>query len=334
MEFGACNLEFMSIHKPVLLKETIELLNLKEGMTVMDATLGGGGHSREILKKIGDVGKLIAIDLDEKAVENFRRKNKEERRKQSKNIILVNGNFADLEKILTDLKIRKVDAILADLGWSSDQMGDAHRGMSFLVEAELDMRLSLRITNQYECTNSNPNAKCIVNNYSERELGRIIKEYGEERFWKNIARKIVEYRRSKEIETTKELAKIIESAVPGKYSHGKIHPATRTFQAIRIEVNQELKNLERFIPQAISVLAPGGRLAIISFHSLEDRIVKTIYRANARGRVRTDEITGQAIVETAPEIKIITKKPVTSGEDELEENPRARSAKLRVCERR
>src|SRR3989339_329107 len=256
----------MSIHKPVLLKEVIELLNLKKGSVVVDATLGGGGHSREILRKIGDGGILIAIDADKEAIEGFELKVKREKcppkadqplaEKVEGNIFLINDNFANLGAILKETGIEKVDAILADLGWSSDQMGDAHRGMSFLSEAELDMRLDQR----QELT-----ARKIVNEYKQEELERVIKNYGEERWAKRIVQKISEYRKNKKIETTKELVGIIRSAIPKKF-WGKIHPATRTFQAIRIEVNQELKNLEKFIPQAISALSPGGRLAIISFH--------------------------------------------------------------------
>lgn len=304
----------MSIHKSVLVKESIEYLNLKEDSVVVDATLGGAGHSKEILKKIKN-GKLIAIDADGTAIENFK-KEADER------AILVNDNFSNLENILADLEIEKVDAILADLGWSSDQLEG--RGMSFLRDEKLDMRLDEK---------KSLSAKDLVNNYSEEELGRIIREYGEEKFWKNIARKIVEYREDKKIETTTELAEIIEKAVPGKYRHAKIHPATRTFQAIRIEVNQELENLEKFIPAAIEKLNQGGRLAIISFHSLEDRIVKNIYRENARGSVRIDEITGGKTFEVFPRVKMVNKKPIGPDEEEIAANPRSRSAKLRVCER-
>jgi 16S rRNA (cytosine1402-N4)-methyltransferase len=305
----------MSIHKPVLLGEAIDLLQLKSGMIVVDATLGGGGHSREILKTIKN-GKLIAIDADVKAIENFKKEASEDKR-----IILVNDNFANLENILKSLKIEKVNSILADLGWSSDQLEG--KGMSFQKDEELDMRLD---------RNQKITAKDIVNEYSENELGRVIKEYGEERFWKKITRKIVEYRINKKIETTRELAEIIEKSVPGKFRHLKIHPATRVFQALRIETNQELENLEKFIPAAIKALEKEGRLAIISFHSLEDRIVKKIFRENARGRILTDEITGRPSVETAPTIKLITKKPIIAGQEEISDNPRARSAKLRVCE--
>jgi 16S rRNA (cytosine1402-N4)-methyltransferase len=302
----------MSIHKPVLLNETVNLMNLKPDSIVVDATLGGGGHSREILKKIKN-GKLIAIDADNEAIKNF---------ETGENIFLVNENFVNLENILADLKIEKVDAVLADLGWSSDQLEG--KGMSFRKDEPLDMRLDM---------NQELSAKKIVNEYGQTELENIIKNYGEERFWKNIAKKIIEYRKVKKIETTKELACVISDAVPSKYKFDKINPATRTFQALRIETNNELENLKKFIPVAIKSLNFGGRLAIISFHSLEDRIVKNSFRENARGCIFTDPITGQKTVEDAPVIKIISRKPVTAGEKEIKDNSRARSAKLRVCEK-
>ncbi|MFA7319348.1 MAG: 16S rRNA (cytosine(1402)-N(4))-methyltransferase RsmH [Parcubacteria group bacterium] len=305
----------MTIHKPVLLNETIESLNLKPDAIVVDATLGGGGHSCEILKIIKN-GKLIGIDADIKAIENFRKENKQDER-----IILVNDNFANLENILADLKIEKVDAILADLGWSSDQL--VGKGMSFMQEEELDMRLDA----QQEST-----AKKIVNEYPQAELQRLIKNYGEERFATSIARKIVAARKDKEIVTTKELAEIIGTAVPSVYKHGKINPATRTFQAIRIEVNHELENLEKFLPIAIQALDPKGRLAVIAFHSLEDRIIKDIFRRNARGCICPPTFP-QCVCGESPVVLVITKKPIVASDGEIGDNPRARSAKLRVCEK-
>lgn len=312
-----------TIHKPVLLKESLEGLNLKKGAVVVDATLGGGGHSREILKIIGKEGMLIGIDADSEAIERFQ---------ISDNILLVNDNFSNLENILKELKIDKVDAILADLGFSSDQMENAERGFSFQKDAELDMRFSLRIANSHECTKETPTAKEIVNNYSEEELTRILKEYGEERFAKSIARKICEIRKSKEIRTTTELAEIIVSATPKKYKFGKIHPATRTFQALRIEVNQELENLKKFAPAAIAALNSGGRLAIISFHSLEDRIVKNIFRENARGCICPANFP-ICRCEHEALVKVVSKKPIVPSAEEVESNPRSRSAKLRIAEK-
>jgi 16S rRNA (cytosine1402-N4)-methyltransferase len=305
-----------------LLKESIEALNLKEGLIVADATLGGGGHTIEILKRIGDAGKLVAIDVDERAIKRFKSKAKSLKSKVD-NVVLAKGNFSQIKNILGGMNVLAVDGILADLGYSSAQMEDESYGLSFLKDAELDMRLG----KEGELT-----AKKIVNSYSEKDLERIIRGYGEEKFAKNIARKIIEARKIKPIEKTTELAEVISRAIPEKYRHVKINPATKTFQALRIEVNQELKNLKKFIPQAIEVLKPGGRLAIISFHSLEDRIVKNIFRENARGCICPPSFP-QCRCGNKSKIKIITKKPIVPGAEEILENPRARSAKLRVCEK-
>lgn len=316
----------ISIHKSVLLRETIKNLNLKKGDVVIDATLGGGGHSREVLKKIGREGLLIVIDLDDQTIKNFTQNINPEKRfpkiQRKENIILVNDNFVNLKKILDTLKIKKVNAILADLGWSLDQL--VGKGLSFQKDEKLNMRLG---------KNQELSAQEIVNKYSQESLEKIIKNYGEEKFWKNITKKIIEFRKRKKIETTSELAEIIQKAVPSKYRYGKINPATRTFQALRIEVNKELENLEKFILQAIYALKSQGRLAIISFHSLEDRIVKNEFRKNARGSIFTDEITGQKIVKVAPVIKIITKKPIIASQKEIHNNPHSRSGKLRICEK-
>lgn len=303
----------MSIHKSVLLKETIESLNLKNNSVVVDATFGGGGHSKEILKII-EKGKLIGIDADEKAIEESDLKNDER-------VILVNDNFENLENILEDLKIEKVDAILADLGWSSDQL--VGKGMSFQEDEQLDMRLS---------ESQEISAKDIVNKYEQKELERIIRENGEEKFWKIIVKRIIEYRKEKEIEGTVELAEIVKNAIPEKFRHTKMNLATKTFQALRIEVNQELKNLEKFIPQAIERLNLGGRLAIISFHSLEDRIVKNIFRENARGCICPPDFP-QCACGKKPKSAIITRKPIAPTDLEVSDNPKSRSAKLRVCEK-
>jgi 16S rRNA (cytosine1402-N4)-methyltransferase len=345
----------MTIHISVLRGEAIELLNLKEGDTVIDATLGGGGHSTEILNLIGKTGTLIALDMDTEAIERF--KKKAETRYPERTIHLIHDNFAHLKDILERLEITKVNAILADLGWSSDQVEDADRGMSFLQDAELDMRLD---------RTRGITAKDIVNNSSQEELETIIRKYGEERFARSIARNIVRARTEKPIITTHELVKIIQNSVPQRNQYSRIHFATRTFQSLRIAVNQELENLERFIPQAIDALLPGGRLAIISFHSLEDRIVKHRLRENAGGcicspatqlealqkelqsAIEHDDAKARELEEALqagkpqvqqcicgrrPIVKIITKKPVAPGLQEAKENPRARSAKLRVCEK-
>lgn len=289
----------------------------------MDATLGGGGHSREILKIIGRGGRLIAIDQDRAAIENFNPEYSGQLPSEVGNVVLVKDNFSKLENILGGQGIKSVDGILADLGYSSAQLEDESYGMSFLKDAELDMRLDKE---------NALTAKKIINEYSQADLERIIRDYGEEKFAKNIAKKIIERRKSVSIEKTIELAEIINQAIPERYRHQKIHPATRTFQALRIEVNKELENLEKFIPVAINVLSPGGRLAIISFHSLEDRIVKNIFRENARGCICPPDFPSCLCGHQA-KVKIITRKPIVPGAEEIAENPRARSAKLRICEK-
>jgi len=309
----------MNEHKSVLLKESIEGLALKKDDTVVDATLGGGGHSREILKIIGKEGRLVAIDQDAAAIENFKHRSPAE----TGNLVLVKDNFSNIEKILGGRGIESVDGILADLGYSSIQLEDESYGLSFLADAPLDMRLDRenRLT-----------AASIINVYSFEKLAGIIKNYGEEKFAGSIAKKIVLQRKIKPIESTAELVEIINGAVPERYKHQNIHFATRTFQAIRIETNHELENLERFIPAAIDVLGQGGRLAIISFHSLEDRIVKNIFRDNARGCICPPNFP-QCSCGHLAKVKIMTRKPVVPSDAEILDNPRARSAKLRICER-
>lgn len=309
----------------------------------MDATLGGGGHASEILKIIGKGGKLIAIDQDGEAIENFKKfiRLGGQSPSEAGNVIFVKDNFSNLQNILGGVQILAVDAILADLGYSSLQMEDAERGMSFLAEGELDMRLD----REAELT-----AKKIVNEYPEAELKKILKEFGEEKFATSIARKIVQQRKIKLIEKTTELADIIISAVPEQFRHGKMHPATKTFQALRIETNKELEALAKFLPQAIDALSAGGRLGVISFHSLEDRIVKNMFRENARGCICPPDFPecvcgrepkvhpvkyGEAVPPQAEfnRVKIITKKPIVPSQEEIADNPRSRSAKLRICEK-
>ncbi|GBE16997.1 ribosomal RNA small subunit methyltransferase H [bacterium BMS3Abin15] len=352
----------MSIHKPVLLKESLEGLNLKNGNIVVDATLGGGGHSVAILSKIFPDGKLVAIDADKEAIERFQflispprvderfprveagnseflNKHQLQKSEIEKNIILASDNFANLKNILRELKIEKVDAIIADLGLSSDQIENAERGFSFQKDSELDMRMDQE---------SQLTAKEVVNTYSKEDLEKILWEYGEEKYAGMIAEKIVEKRKVKALVTTFELVKAIDEIVPEKYKHQKIHQATRTFQALRIEVNGELDNLKEFISQAIELLKLKGRLVIISFHSLEDRIVKNIFRENARGCICPPASLREALRTGPPEkseflygfkrrpkptVKIITKKPVMPSEEEIRDNPRSRSAKLRIIER-
>jgi len=307
----------MSIHKSVLLKEVIEILNVGENDVVIDATLGGGGHSLEILKKIKKSGRLIAFDADKEAIERFELKNFEIEKK----IFLVNENFAKLKDVLSNLKIDKVNAILADLGWSSDQL--IGKGISFQKDERLDMRLN---------KNQKLTAYAVVNQYPREKLKRVIEKYGEERFAGRIAFSIIKRRTEKKIETTKDLAEIIEKVIGKRYRNQKINSATRTFQALRIEVNEELDNLEIFLRSSIEKLEKEGRLAVISFHSLEDRIVKNIFRENARGCICPKSFP-VCICGKEPIVKVVTSKPIIPKIFEIEKNPRARSAKLRVCEK-
>lgn len=323
----------MSVHKPVLLEESIEALNIKSGDTVVDATLGGGGHSGEILKGIMPGGVLIAIDADSKAIEKF--KVQSLKFKVDGKIFLINDNFSNLDKILVDLNINKVDAILADFGISSDQLEETDRGFSFQKDARLDMRMNQlpRITNQYEYTNGeNLTAEKIVNSYSEEELIRIFQEYGEEKYAKSIAREIVKQRKIKPVKTTFDLVSVVSNSVPERYKHQKIHFATRVFQALRIEVNKELESIREFIPKAIEILDKKGRLAVITFHSGEDKIAKEIFRENTRGCICPSNFP-VCRCGKQPVVKIITKKPVLPSADETKNNPRSRSAKLRVVEK-
>ncbi len=313
-----------TIHKTVLLKETVDALNLNAGMLVVDATLGGGGHSKLVLEKIGSKGKLIAFDQDFDAIERFENQLKSGSLAEKKaNIVLVNKNFSTLKDSLISLGVNSVDAILADLGISSDQLADTDRGISFMGDAPLDMRMD----RQAQLT-----AFEVVNSYSSPELTRILREYGDEQYAFSIVRKIILAREKQEIARTSELVSIIESAVPGSYKRKKIHCATRTFQALRIEVNRELETLSSFLFQAVEVLRPGGRLAIITFHSGEDALVKHWFRENARGCICPPEFP-QCRCDKKSLLKIITRKPMVASENELAENARSRSAKLRVIEK-
>jgi 16S rRNA (cytosine1402-N4)-methyltransferase len=289
-------------HFPVLLSETVEHLLKNNGKIYVDATIGLGGHSYELLRRNPNIY-LIGIDKDPYALEKA-----EERLKEFKGrFSLYQADYKDIDEVLKVEGIDKVDGILMDLGVSMLQLKTPERGFSFNEEAPLDMRM-------------NPEQKFsaydVVNRYSEKELARIIKEYGEERFAHRIAKAIVNARRKKPIETTKELAQIIEGAIP-KGFYKKIHPATKTFQAIRIEVNKELEHLKEALLKIPHLLNPKGRIAVISFHSLEDRIVKHTFRYFEKEGI----------------LKVLTKKPITPSEEEIKKNPPSRSAKLRVAER-
>ena len=295
------------MHIPVLLKESTELLNLKPGDAVLDATINGGGHAKEILKKIGEKGKLIGIDQDGEVLNKLR-----EKWKAGKNILLARDNFRNLDKVLASLKIEKINGAIFDIGVSSSQIDESGRGFSFQKDEPLLM------TMKAEIEPDDLTAKEIVNDWNEKDLADIIWKYGEERFSRKIAKNIVRRREEKAIETTLELVDVIRESVPPFYRNShKINCATRTFQALRIAVNDELGALEDGLQKAWSFLQGSGRLAVISFHSLEDRIVKNYFR----------ELAAKG------EGKIITKKPLTATEEEKNNNPRSRSAKLRAIEK-
>jgi 16S rRNA (cytosine1402-N4)-methyltransferase len=308
-------------HKPVLLDECLENLNIKQNGVYIDATLGGAGHSKEILKRLGKSGLLLGIDQDDFALETST-KRLSELAGQAK-FMTAKGNFRDIKSICQEHGIETVDGILIDLGVSSHQLDEAERGFSYQKDAPLDMRMD----RQQALT-----AYDIVNTYSESQLGEIIKEYGEENWWSRIADFIVKARKESPIETTQQLVDIIKAAIPSSARREGPHPAKRTFQALRIEVNDELGALEQVVDDAIDMLKSGGRLCIITFHSLEDRIVKNGFR-NKEKPCTCPPSFPVCICGKEAVIKIITRKPILPGKIELSENPRSRSAKLRVAEK-
>ena len=303
-------------HKSVLLDESVDGLAIKENGIYVDGTMGGAGHSAEIIKRIGTKGLLIGIDRDEEAICVAK-----ERLKDFSNVKFIHDNHDNIENILENLGIGKVDGILLDLGVSSYQLDERNRGFSYMGEADLDMRMD---------RTQNLTAKTVVNKYSEEEIANILWEYGEEKFSRRIAKNICEARKQKEIETTMELVKIVERSVPKTFDG---HPAKRTFQAIRIEVNDEIKPLYETVKKSIECLNPGGRLCIITFHSLEDRAVKNAY-IDASGKCTCPPGLPYCVCGAKSYGKIITKKPILPSEEEMKENPRSKSAKLRIFERR
>ncbi|MGC2238455.1 MAG: 16S rRNA (cytosine(1402)-N(4))-methyltransferase RsmH [Pyrinomonadaceae bacterium] len=306
-----------NLHKPVLLAETLELLNPQAGEIFVDATLGLGGHTEEILS-ISEKTKVIGVDRDTEAIGLA----KERLEKFGERIEIFHSNFSEIKQVLSDAKIEKVDGILADLGVSSLQFDSETRGFSFRFDAPLDMRM--------DADSDAETAAELLENLSEEEIAGIIYKYGEERFSRRIARRIVWKREIGEpVRTTKELAETVEKAI-GRGKKDKIHPATKTFQALRIAVNGELEILEQFIRDSIDVLKKDGRLVLITFHSLEDRIVKQTLQKLA-GKCSCPPRLPICACGATREIEILTKKPVVPDEKELQENPRARSAKLRAC---
>ena len=304
-------------HTPVMLKECIENLNIKPNGIYVDGTIGGAGHSKEIIKKIGEKGLLIGIDRDEEAL-----KSAKSTLEKYSNVKYVHGNHDDIKKILNELQIEKVDGILLDLGVSSYQLDERNRGFSYLGDNKLDMRMD---------KTQSLTAEEVINTYPEQKLADIIYEYGEERFSKQIAKNICIQRKTKKIETTKELVEIIEKSIPkSKQKNG--HPAKKTFQAIRIEVNNEIKPLYKTILDCIECLKENGRLCVITFHSLEDRAVKKAM-IEAKGNCTCPTDLPYCVCGAKSLGKIITKKPVIPSVKEQEENARSKSAKLRVFER-
>jgi 16S rRNA (cytosine1402-N4)-methyltransferase len=303
-------------HIPVLLSEALEYLDPRPNQNFVDATLGGGGYTSALLDKIKPDGKVLAVDLDEDAISNFQFpiSNFQNR------AILVHGNFARIDKIVVHHQFNNISGIVADLGLSSHEL--ENRGMSFQKKEPLDMR--------FDRSKDSKDAKLIVNDYLPEELVRIFREYGEDPFAKQIARKIIENRNKKiEIKYTTDLYQIIQDSLPKPIKHKADDHARRIFQALRIEVNQELQSLQEFLPKAFDLLVPGGRMAIVSFHSLEDRMVKQFFLGLAKGCVCPPDFP-QCICGKNPKGKILTKKPVTASQKELSDNPRSRPAKLRA----
>lgn len=306
-------------HKSVLLEETIDSLCIKSDGIYVDGTLGGGGHAIEVCKRLGEYGRLIGIDQDEDAI-----KAATERLKGYKDsITIVRSNYENIRTVLQDLGIEKVDGIYLDLGVSSYQLDTADRGFTYREDAPLDMRMDQRNTET---------AADIVNTYTEFDLYRMIRDYGEDKFAKNIAKHIVRARAEEKIETTGQLIEIIKAAIPMKVRATGGHPAKKTFQAIRIELNKELEVLNNSIDSMIELLNPGGRLSIITFHSLEDRIVKTRFRNNENPCICPPDFP-VCMCKKVSKGKVVTRKPIIPTEEEIEENKRSKSSKLRVFER-
>ena len=308
------------VHKSIMLEEVIESLAIKPNGIYVDGTLGGAGHSSEIVKRLGEDGRLIGIDQDGEAIEAATKRLKPYKDK----VTIVRSNYAQMKEVLRDLGIHKVDGILLDLGVSSYQLDNAERGFTYREDVPLDMRMDQRQTKT---------AKDIVNDYSEMELYHIIRNYGEDKFAKNIAKHIVMARKEKPLETTAELSEIIKASIPMKFQAKGGHPAKKTFQAIRIEVNQELTVLKESLDTMIDHLNPGGRICVITFHSLEDRITKIKFRENENPCTCPPDFP-VCVCGKVSKGKVITRKPIIPSEEEMTENKRSKSSKLRIFERR
>ena len=307
-------------HKSVLLEETITSLNIKPDGIYVDGTLGGGGHAYEICKRLNHNGKFIGIDQDASAIEAAGKRLEE----FGNMVTIVRNNYSNIDEVLQELKIEKVDGILLDIGVSSHQLDTVERGFSYREDAPLDMRMDQR---------NDKTARDIVNEYSEFDLYRIIRDYGEDKFAKNIAKHIVNARKDKPIETTGQLTEIIKAAIPAKIRAVGGHPSKKTFQAIRIELNKELEVLTNSIDKMLDLLNEDGRLSIITFHSLEDRIVKINFKRNENPCICPSDFP-VCICGNQSKGKVITRKPIVPTEDEVTDNKRSKSSKLRVFERR
>ena len=314
----------MNFHTPVLLGEVLELLDPKPGQTVIDGTLGGGGHAAALIERIEPNGTFLGIDLDPAAIEQAKQIFAEKKFKSQIN--LVRGNYKDI-----DLFAAAADKILIDVGISSYDLENSHRGFSFQKDEPLDMRFDPQ--SAPENKHQEPfTAHYILNNYPEKDLEKIFWEFGEEKFGKRIARTIVESRQSQELLSTTELFELIKKALPAQFRFRAAESARRIFQSLRIEVNKELDNISEFLPKAFKLLNPGGRMAVISFHSLEDRIVKQFFNDKAKGCICPPEFPVCNCGRNA-EAKILTKKPVTASAEEIEQNPRSKPAKLRLIQK-
>ena len=306
-------------HVPVMVNEVIDYLNCSPGKTYVDGTLGGGGHAKAILEAIGSDGFLVGIDRDPDAIAHTGKS----LHSFKPNVQIFHEDFTHLPEILSQLHITHVDGILLDLGLSLHQLEGSGRGFSFMRDEPLDMRMN---------PDQGQTAGALVNRLSQKDLADLIARYGEEPRAVRIAKLIVDSRRQQAIGSSLQLAEIVKKAVPARYRRGRIHPATRTFQALRIAVNQELAALEEFLDEAVNLLNPRGRLCILSFHSLEDRIVKERFKALAKGCTCPPQFP-KCVCGKAPQVSILTKRPVRPGPQEVRTNPKARSAKLRAAER-
>ena len=306
-------------HVSVLLRETIEQLNIRPDGIYVDGTLGGGGHAFEVCSRLSDKGRLIGIDQDADAIAAAGKR----LQKVKDRVTIVRSNYCNMRRELQKLGIERVDGIVLDLGVSSYQLDSAGRGFTYREDAPLDMRMDQRQAGT---------ARTIVNEYSEQELFRVIRDYGEDKFAKNIAKHIAAARAKKPIETTRELTEIIRGAIPAKVRMNGGHPAKKTFQAIRIELNKELEVLKDSLDDMIDLLKPGGRICVITFHSLEDRIVKTIFKTNENPCTCPSNFP-VCVCGNKPKGRLVVKKPIVPGEEELTKNKRSKSSKLRVFER-